>query len=108
MTFYFTFFQFFQVENSDISDSGRLIAHLPTMTTSKVFIHGPNETYELEILSYADLLEKVAEKEGTKDLDFKLNNKVLDEDYLVLNSGEAHIDVSIKSVVGMLPLDQCL
>ena len=78
------------------------------MATSKVFIHGPNETYELEILSYTDLLEKVAEKEGTKDFELKLNNKVLDEEYLLLSSGEAHIDVSIKSVVGMLPLDQCL
>ena len=81
------------------------------MATSKVFIHGPNETYELEILSYTDLLEKVAEKEGTKDLDLKLNNKVLDEDYWLLNSddGPAHIDVSIKSIVGKLPpLDQCL
>ena len=80
------------------------------MATTKVFIHGPSQTYELEILSYADLLEKVAEKEGTNDLNFKINNKVLDEDYLILSSDEApaHIDVSIKSVVGMLPLDQCL
>ena len=97
-----------KLPNISASDSGRLIAHFTIMATSKVFIHGPNETYELEILSYTDLLKKVAEKEGTEDLDFKLNNKVLDEDYLVLNSGEAHIDVSIKSVVGMLPLDQCL
>ena len=78
------------------------------MATSKVFIHGPNETYELEILSYTDLLAKVTEKEGTNDFELKLNNKVLDEEYLLLSSGEAHIDVSIKSVVGMLPLDQCL
>ena len=80
------------------------------MATSKVFIHGPNETYELEILSYTDLLAKVTEKEGTKDLALKINNKVLDEDYWLLNSDEtsAHIDVSIKSIPGMLQLDQCL
>ena len=78
------------------------------MATSKVVIHGPTETYDLEILSYTDLLAKVTEKEGTNDFELKLNNKVLDEEYLLLSSGEAHIDVSIKSVVGMLPLDQCL
>ena len=78
------------------------------MATSKVVIHGPTETYDLEILSYTDLLAKVTEKEGTNDFELKLNNKVLDEEYLLLSSGEAHIDVSIKSVVGMLPLDQFL
>ena len=80
------------------------------MATSKVFIHGPNETYELEILCYTDLLAKVTEKEGINDFELKINNKVLDEDYWLLNSDEtpAHIDVSIKSIPGMLPLDQCL
>ena len=68
------------------------------MSEIRVHVHGSNETYDLEIQRFDQLLSEVAKKENVEDeksIELRVDNTVIDQDIDLATIDNAHVDVKI-------------
>ena len=68
------------------------------MSEVRVHVHGSNETYDLEIQRFDQLLSEVAKKENVEDessIELRVDNTVIDKDIDLATIDNTHVDVKI-------------
>ena len=69
------------------------------MSEILVHVHGTNETYDLEISRYDQLMSEIAKKENIEDetsIQLRVENTDLDDDVDMATLANAHVDVKVS------------